>query len=301
MSNREFQGRYHSRGHGPVPIAPEDDTHLLDLPELNLGSTATVARPQLAGAANGFPVRLLDLSCQGRNGRVVSIVMGQTITAPEPLPVGRTAIVTGPVTGIIEFGSGAALARVEFDLPPPSRIPFNPDWAGVAGVYRQYASEWRSGLTISVPGSSVRVLARNDNNLPVLTTPATIQGVSNVDDLDPTVFACAAYDAVFGGNRRSLRKTVRVGALTSQDTTANYCPIGIPAFAKAVTFSRQVMATTSFAATFYDPAGAVVAWYNVAANQWGPYDVPPQANAVAIENTGGVNMTSLALCFDLCI
>jgi len=297
---RDYQSRSRFRPRDVIP-SRSDDSCLLDGPELNLGSTKTVPRIQVTGAGWGDEVRLLDLTCTGRNAEVVTVCMGQLISRPEPTSIDRSAFVTGPVTGIIEFGNGAAWSRIEFDLPPPSRTPFNPVTSSYGAVYRRYASRWNSGLTLAVPGSSVRVLARNENNMPLLTTPGTIYGVSNVGDLDPTVYALIGYGATFGGNRRSLRKTIKVGTLAAADSTTNYVPIGIPAFSKQVTFFRSDPATTSFQAVFSDMNGSVLATYNVAANQWGPYDVPVWADYLDLTNTGGAQMTNTNVVFDLCI
>jgi hypothetical protein len=274
---------------------------VLDQYELNLGQSAKIARPAVAEVAMGDPVRLLDLRGDSEVAEVFTVCMGATLNDPEAFAVDATHQITGPLTGIVEFGNGSGQARVEFDIPPPSRFPFNPVAAGVPGVYRRYSLAWRSGVSLAVPASAIRVMARNDNNMPVLTSPATIYGVSNVGDIDPVVFAFASRFGTYGSTSRNLRKSVLVGSLQVNESTADYCPIGIPAFAKQCVLHRTDPALTALQLSFYTAGGILLSTYNFATNQWGPVDVPAWADYCYLTNTGPAQATLIRLVFDLSI
>lgn len=274
---------------------------VLDLEKLNLGTTEIIRSPGGTEPKPGDLVKLLDVTGDDRLARTFTVVMGSTFLQPD-FPPGE--FVTGPVSGIIEFGNGAAFARLEFDIPFLSRIPSIPGPAD-GGIDNKFKSPYFSGTSVAVTGSAIRVFARNDNNLPPVRDPTVIIGVNPAifGTVDPTVFAHVSYDPTFGGNR-ALYKSICVygfnGASMAPNETAF---IGIPPFAKEVSFLRRSVESTQLDITFLTFAGALQSGvHEVSPGSVGPLLIPPWANEIAIVNGSiGTDVLSLTAVFTLVV
>lgn len=214
--------------------------HLLQQSEMNLGSSKLIPRPRTDNnPESGDIIRLLDLNCEGENARNVIITLGQFISDGIITSAQQNSI-TGPITGIVEWGNGGTFARVEFDVPQVSRIPCDPFFTDTSNYPRSLVKSPRqSGVTLTVAASSVRVMARNDNN--TLGTAETwgqpgvaIIGSQLPTAIDPNVFAHVAYGTSPGSGNGLLRKSV---VLTTGSSAFNMS-CGIPPFAKAVHIFR---------------------------------------------------------------
>lgn len=211
---------------------------LLDQYDLNLGSTQKVPRPNRTNTPQaGALVRLLDINSEGRSGQVVTLTMGSLINDGEVAP--GLAAISGPVTGIVEWGNGAASNRVEFDLPQPSRLLCDPFSPFTTNYSKDLVTTPRqSGLTLTLTASSIRVFARNDANLPYTMQPSVVV-CSDSNDLliDPTVFAFVGYGGGSGVLNALLRKSIYLTpTATLAGVTSFVC--SIPPFAKRVWFPR---------------------------------------------------------------
>jgi hypothetical protein len=144
----------HRKGQGPRRI--------LDNGELNLGRLVEVApgAPDFVGEA----IRILDLRSDSNFAQFVTVTFSI-------LPVKQFAFDStdygGPIVGIIEFGNGSGVSSVEIDVRRGT-LPYNTGSAGIIwannGAAEKILVSPYAGVSISVPGSSVRVFARNDAN-----------------------------------------------------------------------------------------------------------------------------------------
>jgi hypothetical protein len=282
---------------------------LLDQDELNLGVSKVITTPlakpfNFLAIAAGKEERLLDLACEGRYARTVSLTFAAFILEPDQNSLADT---TGPITGIVEFGNGAVFARVEFDIPAVSRLPgLLATRAGVNTVYPNgFKSPAISGVTVCVPAGSVRTFARNDNNLPLVFTPDRIIGSIDANNIDPTVSCSIAYGETFGANRH-LKKTVYIvdnsgAAVVAAMSAGDSVEISVPPFAKTVRFPRTPVALSTLGIIFDSYFGPEYGTYVVPAGGDGPFEIPPDCFRIKIANTGATAITRMSAIFDLAI
>jgi hypothetical protein len=156
-----------------------DRTPVLMNADQNIGNS-TVLLPQ-EGIATVIPqtnpARLLNLTGGSAVGQTISIIFtaSRIVGAQNPNPG-----LPGPVTGVLEFGSGGRSTKVEFDVPVG---PFT-------GFFQQATNAVEpqdGGVIVTVPTSVLRAYTRYDNLLltPVLgTSPpqslAQVHGISPV-------------------------------------------------------------------------------------------------------------------------
>ena len=159
-----------------------DKTPLLENAEQNIGNSAIIL-PQV-GPVTTFPQtnpqRLLQLSGGSAVGQTTSVILtaSRIVGADNPNPG-----YAGPITGVIEFGSGGRSTRVEVDVPIGPFI----------GTLTQalVATEPQDGGTIvTVPTSVLRAYLRYDNLLiqPVLapnSPPVTMAQIAGVISQGP--------------------------------------------------------------------------------------------------------------------
>lgn len=287
---------------------PNPNPQVLDAADLNLGASFEMPPMNKSNTVQvPIPKRFLSVDGPGPTARCMTVVMGQFIDTPR---AASQAIAWGPITGLIEFGSGASFATVEFDVPELSQVPY-PTLTGLAPkAFEPFASKLNNYISIVVPGSSVRVYARNDATAPLnldqngtLTPPpALVPEYSN-----PSVFAFISYDQTYGSQAQSrLKKSVRI-ACSSNGSLVSFQPgmafaarCGIPAFARSVSFPRQPVSqpllveayslTRRFTQQEFIPAG-----------QSGKIELCTDAAILNIVNTGDEPISNLNAVFDLVI
>jgi hypothetical protein len=151
---------------GPFGIGrnSRESAHLLDNAEQNIGNSTTLLPevgplgplvPSFTVSPQANPARLLALSGPSDKGQTTTIVMtaSRVIGAANPNPG-----LPGPITGIIEYGSGGRFTRIEFD------IPVGPFFGAINQA--SAAVEPQDGCAIvTVPTSVLRAYARYDNLL----------------------------------------------------------------------------------------------------------------------------------------
>lgn len=271
---------------------------LLDQPDLSIGASAVIPRPNdTATREAGNVVRLLDVNCAGKNSRDIIVTMGQFINDLLQ-PNSNSLPLSGPITGIVEWGNGGLSAYIEFDVPQSSRIPCDPFGKDNSSYPPSLASRGRtSGVSLSIAASSVRVSARNDNNLlgaEVAAAGTTIIGPTIRNIIDPTVFAHIAYGNSLGCNNGLLRKSIVLKTSATTELYAAGC--GIPPFAKRVSFFR-CGSSSDFNFATPAPAFSVSFYSNVASSnftsyfigrievpygEFGAIDIPPGAAACLV-------------------
>lgn len=214
---------------------PTESLRLLDEEDLNLGSIQTVFPNPDPGL--GREVRLLDVQCPGRHGEFVTVTFN---ILPVNNDVNDPANYGGPIVGIVEFGNGSALNRVEIDIPngnnplSASAAFFPTSWVGLTGTVPS------GGTAISVPGSAVRVYARHDGNGRVFNAidPISI----NTDPATGLPFSTRVQAHVSYGIRavsdNHLYRTMMVSNFAGPVPAATNNYVGVPPFAKSVLFYR---------------------------------------------------------------
>ncbi len=208
---------------------PIESLRILDEEDLNLGSVKTVFPNPNPGL--GMEERLIDVQCPGRHGEFVTVSFN---ILPTNSDVNDQTNYSGPIVGIVEFGNGSALNRVEIDVPcgndPTSAFiggVYPSDWLGIAGAVPP------GGTAISVPGSAVRVYARHDGNGRVYDPTFPI----SLNLFPANVQAHVSYgirSPAENHNYRTMMASNFSGSV--QPGNANY--IGVPPFAKSVFFYR---------------------------------------------------------------
>ena len=280
-----------------IPSRNQPGKAILDLEELNLGVSGIIAAPGGPTPRMGDVTKLLDVTGDGRRARTMTVMMGQSFQQPSFPPNTR---ISGPLTGIVEFGNGAVFSRVEFDIQEISRMPdINVPPSGLDPVFK---SPYFSGTALTVPGSAARVYARNDNNFPPLNDPSQIIGLAD-GFIDPTVFAHISYGETFGGNR-NLTKTIYVVRTGTNPLTPNSAlTVGIPPFAQTVSFFRSPAETTTLGISFLSFGSAASGTFAVPVSSIGTIRIPGgYAGAILIQNTtGAVNIDALQAVFELAL
>jgi hypothetical protein len=286
---------------------PQANPEVLDAAELNLGSslelppantTNVVQAPQLK--------RILALNGPGNKARNISVVMGQYIADPGAASQYASY---GPVTGIVEFGSGSAFSSIEFDLPEAVISPYTPLLNPALPQVYPFNTSPRNSATLTVPGSSIRVYAKNDATSPLISNPSvTVVGNSDTIPIrtNPTVFAFVAYDQNFGSQTLSrLKKTIRLyGSVIEQAyismNVGATIKFSIPAFARAVSFPRYVanntlMVTVSSLYRFNSYQASVPAY------QSGKVEIFSDAATIELTNMGPEAISFMDAVFELVV
>ena len=229
------------RGKGP--------RHLLDNGELNLGRLVEVP-PNQKDDFPGEPIRILDLRSDSELSQFATItfsVLPVKQEATDPTGYG------GPLVGIVEFGNGSGVSVVEVDIRRGT-LPYNfslfdaggarIDWADAGSPEKIQVSPY-AGVSISVPGSSIRAWARNDANLRPY--PGTVSNLLNVVKEPMKVMAHVSY-----GIRPSQFGVTRTIYLMNSGTIPaglDYLCSAIPPFARSFYISRVLLTGSGFIGT----------------------------------------------------
>lgn len=291
--------------------------NLLDQPDLNLGASMVVPVPNTAARPeSGQVVRLIEVNCEGPNARNIIASVGQFVN-DGAVSNSNTNSFSSPITGIVEWGNGGTSAYMEFDIPQVSKTPTDPIsiWSfGYPNVLVR--SPRQSGVAFTIAASSIRISARNDNNLlataETLATGGVIIGSRLSTVLSPTVFAHVAYGTSQGASDALLRKTIIMTTRTVQAEAA----CGIPPFARRVRFYRvgsmpdltapspAPPVTVTFLSNSINNVNAtyVIGQTMLAYSNIGPIDVPPGAAQVNVAyQTPAMPFYHLVAVFDLAI
>ena len=203
-------------------------TRLLDDGENNVGN-AIVLAPQILPPGveltsvkqSGLNGRVLNLTAETKTGQSVTLVM----TAARQ-PNQRGAI--GPFTGVVEFGNGTQVTRVEFDIPAGPYVGSflaalpgtEPEDSGtviqvptsVLRAYVRYDNAYItpevSGFAFGTPGSSLFPLpAGAEPHAPNLGFPYGIPSIPPLPPLPPCPAIIKAFANYFGRHHTKLYKT----------------------------------------------------------------------------------------------
>jgi len=193
---------------------------------------------------------------------------------------------TGPIIGIVEWGTGGAFQRIEFNVPPAFTWRQNGDIGSPV--------QGQNGVTLTVCGSSIRVLGRNDARQPPANDPTAFIG----PDLDGNFGAFISQDANVKPCSPLQRAFVVVSGNGNALAALGGVSIGIPRFAKRVRFPRTPSTATIDVAVGGDLAGSAYT-VSIGAGSEGQIELSPLANTLTISNTSGGNITNLTAVFDL--
>ena len=267
------------------------DNILEGVGELNLGRSETIVTGPSGQA--GPEVRLLQIpALTSKRAQIITVHFTVKTEAINANP-------GGPGVGIIEFSSGgAALQRIEFDLPSPR--PFGPNWAA-AGPSLMARRELSNGLSVSVPAAGLLAYARLDGSLRPLNDNTTIIGGGSL--------VASAFVGRFplGRARSNLKKTVYAvisgggsNPLAPTDAPVN---IGIPNYAVRVRFPRIPMSVPlSITIAGVNGAHSVYSIPTLSDNNLAdglPIELMPTDFSMLINNVGADNITNLQAVFDL--
>jgi hypothetical protein len=208
--------------------------------------------------------------------------------------------VGGPITGIIEFGNGSATSRIEFDIPAPSCTP------SFTTTPSDQLIPPMGGVSIPICASSIRVYARNDATMSLISTvaPGVIGYYSNADGpdsptytKDPQIGAFVGYGQTMGGNSH-LYKTIYLGYLGGWPS-GSLSNIGIPAYARYVRVLSNEQGSSSYRINFTGDA-VDFAQYDTSFNDPSPIPIPPAATHIKIA-PNVPQQTKVYLVFELVI
>jgi hypothetical protein len=285
----------HRKGQGPRRI--------LDNGELNLGRLVEAA----PGPEDfiGEAVRILDLRSDSNLAQFVTVTFSI-------LPVKQFAFdVTdygGPIVGIVEFGNGSGVSQVEIDvrrgtLPYNTGFPNSLLWDAFGAPEKILVSPY-AGVSISVPGSSVRVFARNDANYRPY--PGNVSSTLNNTLTPMKVMAHVSY-----GVRPSQFGATRTVWLMKNGTTPAGNAIlqsAIPPFARSLYIMRDSSAlpfALNYKVSFADgsPFGAFLFTGTIAAGAESPViPLPGVAEQILITfppASQGLASSNLALVYNI--
>lgn len=240
MSNNKFlqnffNGRLASEGYGGFSGGSSDEGRgLLQNGELNLGalkdvSPSTGVLSSKTGA--GVETRILELRGDSKLAKWVTITFNVAPAFPDN-PLYNPVV--GPLVGIVEFGNGSALNRVEVDIQQGN-------WLSTILPGPPYGNGFplpSGGTMLSVPAGSLRVFARNDGGYQPLGDGNPIGNTTNTAKV--TAHAAYGQKPAYEANTRSIALTSPTPQLAG---FVNAC--GVPPFARGFTINRTFVNTTS--------------------------------------------------------
>jgi hypothetical protein len=127
--------------------------------------------------AYGEPVRVLEVVGEDMLGEMICVSIQQETVLDNAEEIAQDIqndTVEGPLVGIAEFGAGAGLGFVEFDIPTPVIDPGFVNISNGNGVDAYSFSDKLlpgkriNGVLLTLPASSLRIYVRNDANVPYL-------------------------------------------------------------------------------------------------------------------------------------
>lgn len=266
---------------------------------LNLGTLFEI-KPKPDGVLGlnkfGDPVRILNIEGSDADSETILITLQN-----EAVFLNQSGIpVPGPVTGIVEFGTGSGYAKVEFDIPSPvggpsSNEPVPPGQSTI------FIPQKNNVVTLCLPASSIRVFARNDSQIGVLNSfdTTTINDSAVSRNTPAMIRVHAAYGKANMVREKVVRTYFLVGTSGSPFGVGANLFVGLPAFAKRVSFPRisvQQPLEITFSSYYQSSAVGIV---TVPANDYSYYDIPPHARTLQISNPGPTVISQLAAVFEL--
>jgi hypothetical protein len=245
----------------------------------NIGSATSgtvdgTAGATLPGQGQGKEIQILQFHGDDNDPVMLTLAMYTT-----GIPT------TGPMVGIVEFGSGNGDAvRCEFDLQTSGAQ--TTDDITVAG-----------GDLASFPANVVAVKVRNDAGF----IPPGGSAILGVRLPGPRVSASLAVGSRPSSEIGLVRTIWSVNGVPGLAAAASI-NILVPPFAKTVRVIR-FDAANSIQVSFITPGGGTVDGpYNVAANAPAPtLSIPLGVQAITVKNTGGAPIVNLAALFGLAL
>ena len=275
---------------------------VLDDSEGNLGNSATPRCPADGGVftpQRSESIILLKLE-RGASQKAKPITINISAQLPQDL---STPAIYGPITGIVEFGNGGSQpAVVEFDIPTPSVTPAPLDPDDYPG---SLSSVPQSGISLSIAASSIKVSARNDNNLrPVYegVNPNAIWGAPITSGRNPEIKASAAYGPNMDASR-GLKKTI----VLVKNTVAAPNPLpdtdsvtfGIPNFAKSFFIIGESWVAAIRLRQGRPAVQGLTTVVETTVGHLVPIELDPVARIITLTNISGADISDLIALFNL--
>ena len=245
-----YNGQMAGEGYGGFGGGTTDEGRkILDNGELNLGGQKDVN--PVAGLTDQRPgigpeVRLVELRGDSKLATWVTVSFNLLPVSPAT-PLSNPQV--GPLVGIVEFGNGSAINRVEVDIQQGNWISsILPGGASPLGNAFPLPP---GGTMISVPTGALRAFARNDGGYQPLGDGNAIGNVTNI----AKVMAHAAY-----GQKPASEANTRTIWLTSRAAQAagfvNAC--GIPPFARSFRVYRTTLNNVALSINIEDSFGVTI-------------------------------------------
>lgn len=279
-------------------IRVASDGLLADQASLNLGTLFRVSPAQagLTGAQKlGREVRLLNIEGDDADGETIMITLQQEVTLLQASP----QAVPGPLIGVVEFGSGSGLARIEFDIPSPVGGPA-PNFSNPAAQTPDiFIPQKNNVVTLVLPASSLRVLARNDARTGFL---LNFNG-STINMDTAKMPAQVRIHAAYGKSnmiRERLHRIYYIAGGGDSLAIGSTVAIGVPAYARRVFFPRNP-ANQPIDIFLQDYYGGGYSLYTLPGDSFESIPILPHTNAIQITNPAGnpQAFSTLAAVFEL--
>lgn len=241
----------------------------------------------LSGGAAGHGMEGVMMKLGALIPEMVTFSLFTTPPAPPKGFVDATAPYPWPV-GIIEYGAGNALMRVEFDLP---RFSLSADAKTMIP----------GAVVVTIPGSQFTVKMRDDSNV---VPPGCVAAIVNHRPLgmgEKTGFSGQVF-AAYGARGASQRLTLTKVLNTDAGKAAGNADVLIPAFAKAarVVCSPSVALTVTFNNVIGLGNGPLDGPYVIPAGTIPPeLSIPGQCDQMNVAWGGVVNWVQITFYLDL--
>lgn len=273
-------------------------------------------------ASYGTPVRVLEITGDDSLGETICVSLQQESEIDQGFTLGNAPSFypEGPMIGMVEFGAGAGLSYLEFDIPSPTISPGNVIFPNPAPPPTNLAISLPvfkrdNGVLLALPASSKRVMVRNDAKAPYLVNP--ISANSGLNENNPGAGKIRVH-ATYGRRPAQAKLTRSIPICNGSGGGAAPTPngliftttvqFGIPPFATRVWFPRNPLVNTTMSVIFNQAGlgrGAQVGTrgpITVPAGSEGPLEIFPYDTYIQITNTSaGVNIADMVCVFELAI
>jgi len=247
-------------------------------------------------------VKLLRVDTTDGKPEVVNINFRSiySLTGPLVSPDGHTtggAFIGGtpqrgsPLVARVRWGVGGVSQVIEFDIPAPRDIVFQPQ---TYPNTQNPVTDSGNGISVCFTGSSFEVQVRHDGADFSLVAGST-DVIGNTSPALVSAFITPGTGANVMPIRRDLYLVAAGGTVLAAGANVKFFA---PSFARRVWFPRNPINNVPLTYLSNDTSGPLTRTFDIPVNSEGPFEIYNWEQVITLTNGGGVNIQQMWASFD---